>query len=461
MTRVLLQPEVVSPSRDPALQAALDGTSMRLRLGKMLNHAGGWRIEECRPGKVLVLPGGRCTLRYELQLGCGRAPGIRRVSLGARLAGSASAAAGIVAGELLPLASTCAGREELAPFAFPVADLPSLGIAAYGFPIDPGLPTLIAATDPSAIAVYLRDATGMRAGPRDCRVSVARYGRRERCVLRYELSGISGGPARVVYGKVYGSAALPETGVLVELDGMAGNGTRVPRLLGTRHDLNLLVLDAIPGRPRLVRLLRFGQTPQVGDALTSALDACARAVHDLHLHEPPATARALEDVAASLSDQAERMPQQRLQAALSEWIAQAVALAASEEPLAARLAHGDFTPAQVLFDADTCGVVDFDDACASEPAYDLGRFCAYLRLACRKVGSGGPDVRATADAACDRFVSSYARRACVAGHDRGALMRRTSAHERLALCGHVIHSWQQLKTRRLADAVSILEDVTA
>jgi hypothetical protein len=39
-------------------------------------------------------------------------------------------------------------------------------------------------------------------------------------------------------------------------------------------------------------------------------------------------------------------------------------------------------------------------------------------------------------------------------------MRRTSAHERLALCGLAIHSWQQLKTRRLADAVSILEEVT-
>jgi phosphotransferase family enzyme len=453
-------PEVEPPSFDPALQAALDGTSMRRRLAQMLNHAGGWRIEECRPGKVLVLPGERCTLRYELQLGCGSARGVRRVTLGARLAGSASAAAGLVADELLPLASTCALREELAPFAFPVADLPSLGIAAYGFPIDPDLPTLIAATDPSAIGVYLRDATGVRVGPGRCRISVARYGRRARCVLRYELPESAAGPARVMYGKVYGSTALPETGVLVELDGMAGSGTRVPRLLGTRLDLNLLVLDAIPGRPRLVRMLRFGRTPQLGDALTSALDACARAVHDLHLHEPPATARALEDVAASLRDQVERMPHHGLQAALSEWIAQAVALAASAEPLPARLAHGDFTPAQVLFDADTCGIIDLDDACASEPAYDLGRFCAYLRLACRKVGFGAPDVRATADAACDRFLSRYAGLACVTAHGRVALMRRTSAHERLALCGLVIHSWQQLKPKRLADAVSILEEVT-
>jgi aminoglycoside phosphotransferase (APT) family kinase protein len=263
-----------------------------------------------------------------------------------------------------------------------------------------------------------------------------------------------------MYGKVYGSGALPGTRVLVELDGTAGSGTRVPRLLGTRHDLNLLVLDAVPGRPWLVRLLRFGQTSQMGDALTSALDACARAVHDLHLHEPPAAARALEDVAASLRDQIERMPQHGLTAALSEWIAQAVAEAASAEPLPARLAHGDFTPAQVLFHADTCGVIDLDDACASEPAYDLGRFCAYLRLACRKLSSGGPDAQATADAACDRFVRRYARLACVPAHGRVALMRRTSAHERLALCGLAIHSWQQLKTRRLADAVSILEEVT-
>jgi hypothetical protein len=381
------------------------------------------------------------------------------VSLGARLAGSASAAAGLVAFDLLPLAATCARREELAPFASPVADLPSLGMAAYGFPIDPDLPTLIAATDRTAIGAYLRDATGVGTGPGRCRISVARYGRRNRCVLRYELSESAAAPARVMYGKVYGSGALPETGVLAELDGTAGSGTRVPRLLGTRHDLNLLVLDAIPGRPWLVRLLPFGQT-QLGDALTSALDACARALHDLHLHEPPAAARALEDVAASLRDQIERMPPHELRVALSEWIAQAVAEAASAEPLPARLAHGDFTPAQVLFDADTCGVIDLDDACASEPAYDLGRFCAYLRLACRKLSSGAPDAQATANAACERFVGRYARLARVPAHGRVALMRRTSAHERLALCGLVIHSWEQLKTRRLADAVSILEEVT-
>ncbi|MDX6552111.1 MAG: hypothetical protein QOH74_599, partial [Gaiellales bacterium] len=158
MTRMLLPhaPEVGPPSRDPALQAALDGTSRRRRLGRMLNQAGGWSIEECRPGNVLVLPGERCTLRYELVLRRGGAPGARRVSLGARLAGSASAAAGLVACDLLPLAAACARREELAPFASPVADLPSLGMAAYGFPIDPDLPTLIAATDPTAIGAYLR-----------------------------------------------------------------------------------------------------------------------------------------------------------------------------------------------------------------------------------------------------------------------------------------------------------------
>lgn len=442
----LLEPPaaLLPPRADRALREALHGETMRRRLEPMVDRSAGWTIRECRPGKVLVIPGERCALQYDLRVT--RAGGTpRRAIVGARLAEPATQRA--LTEELDPLAAVCRGRLELAPFASPVLAVASPGLVAFASPIDPDLPTLVHATDTARMTSVLRRVAGW-AGSDLCGVSVLRHGRRGRCVLRYESRGAAGGAE--VYGKVYTPGRVPETSALAALDGFAGPGTRVPRVLAVVPDLELVLLNAVPGSPQLARMLRPGSAAASRSGVVSALEACARAARDIHSHDPPPMRLSLEDLAGELRADVIAMPVSALQEALVRWIDRAVADGDTAEPLPDRLVHGDFTPAQVLFDGDACGVVDFDDACASEPAHDLGRFCAYLRLACR--------ARPAADAACNRFLETYAA-IRPAGRDRPALARRVAAHQRLALCRIATHSWQQLKHARLALAVSILSEV--
>src|SRR5262249_818427 len=142
-------------------------------------------------------------------------------------------------------------------------------MVVHVFPIDGELPTLAGATDrkrmieifcetlPEALAGHLRI--------QDLRMVPVNYARRFRCVLRYQIEATGPGnkpQRRDVYGKVatdsHGAMIAPVIAALRER--VLGSGSRfrfnIPRSLGFRPDLQLSLLEAIPGAPRINQLLK-------------------------------------------------------------------------------------------------------------------------------------------------------------------------------------------------------------
>jgi aminoglycoside phosphotransferase (APT) family kinase protein len=128
------------------------------------------------------------------------------------------------------------------------------------------------------------------------------------------------------------------------------------------------------------------------------------------------------------------------------------------------LAHGDFTPGQVLLDpadpAGRAGLVDVDTLCIAEPALDLGRFLAYLHVTgIRRSGEAWPLL---ADLSA-HFLATYLEAGALAagsatGTDaRRRLLERTSAYRTLALARLGASACWQLKDDRLRAVVDVLD----
>ena len=129
--------------------------------------------------------------------------------------------------------------------------------------------------------------------------------------------------------------------------------------------------------------------------------------------------------------------------------------------------HGDYTYTQLIFDENTCGLVDFDTVCQAEPALDLGQFLAYMRLAARKaedgiLAKGGEPIALDVDALSEQFVEMYIHTAELGSKDAEQLRARVAAYEIISLMRITLHSWQKMKSSRLEVAAALLEErVTA
>jgi aminoglycoside phosphotransferase (APT) family kinase protein len=113
------------------------------------------------------------------------------------------------------------------------------------------------------------------------------------------------------------------------------------------------------------------------------------------------------------------------------------------------LAHGDLTPSQLVLAGPRIGVLDFDGLCQAEPAFDLGRFLAYLRVALAKSGN------VAGDALASRFLERYH----VAGGPPTP-SARVQVYEIASLVRMAAHSWQQLKPARLRLACGVIQRQT-
>ena len=450
----------------PALAAALDPDAVRPHLEGMLDGAGArWEITECRPGKALYLPEEACIVRYLLSL---RDAGgsTRRAVVGGRLFADPARMADFVRDRLQPLADRLGERSETTPFRAPVAAIDSLGMAAYAFPVDAELPTLAAATEPGRmrdeLPNVLPEALRRNVAVGAVDVAVARYPRRGRCLLRYAVQGTlaTGGlpVIPVVYGRL-GVDSARVASVVGDLEGAlrSANVLRIPRVLGTVPDLDLALLEAIPGEPEIGRLLAATSNGP-GEDLESAIDAAARvaaALHSAPVEVGPERTLDAEIASLAAGVAAVRRVAPAFGERLEEWVGGISEHADALAPLAMRLSHGDYTHTQVLFHGGGCALVDLDDIGMAEPALDLGVFCAYLRVACRK--SPGP-ARGLADDLAQRFLQAYADGAGVPAGDRPALYGRAALYESLTLVRIAVRGWHQLKPARVAHAVGILEE---
>jgi aminoglycoside phosphotransferase (APT) family kinase protein len=410
----------------PGLAAALDPAVAAPMLERTLLRPGA-TVASCRPGKALYLGADGCSLRYDLDVRThdGRVEPV------------------LVAGRVLPDDDSLAGyADAVARLAPRVADGPTAGavrshaeldgrLVVHVFPIDPELPTLVEAVDP-AVAASMVDGLG------DARVTVAHYGRRGRCVLRYDRVDGGSGPA-TVYGKVWSDEdwGARVCDALAALGGTLGPA-RVPSVYGYRPRLHFALFEALAGGPALTKT-----TVLAADAsgLIGTAAAVAAALHASHL--PVTTVRSLDTELAELRGLVALVGglSPGLRATLEEMLGRVVVAAASTDALPVVPTHGDFTPSQLLSDGASCGVVDFDDVAQGEAALDLGQYQAYVRLTVAKAGAPP----SAADALCDQLLQAYTE-----GAAPDELMARTRVYACVSLLRTTMHALQKLKPVRAA-----------
>jgi thiamine kinase-like enzyme len=469
----------------PTLPAAFDPDAMREYLATALfgNAKTGYVIERCEPGKALYM-GNCCVLRYQLAIKDSASGQVLQSVVVGRVFQSQIDCAVYLRDYLAPLAALMRGRAEVAPFATPVAMIEPLNMVVYVFPIDGELPTLVGATDRQRMVEMfnetLPDALTDRFSAQDCRVIPVNYARRYRCVMRYEIAGAAPGSnkpqQRVVYGKVatdsQGALIGPVIAALREhlSTRSAAEQFNIPRSLGFRPDLQLSLLEAIPGTPRINQLLKArlsgngdGHDEQL--TLEASIDACARIASTLHTSGIVlGRRRTLDGELATLRRDIEevRRVAPELGARFQAWIERIVTYAEESDALSFCFSHGDYTYTQLVFDGTQSGLVDFDTICQAEPALDLGQFLAYLRVAAHKARkAAAPSQAPIGEQLGARFLATYVATMGDRLEDADRLRVRVSVYAIVSLMRMALHSWRQIKPARLENAITILEEEIA
>jgi hypothetical protein len=428
--------------RFPHLASAMDGELMRMQLQRLLFDGTGLDVAICQRPKAEVKEDA-CWLLYPLRV---RAP-------------SGESGEVLVLGTMFTVRGEAAGfeRQVLAPQAArlqsPVVPAPrptgiieALGMALSVFPVNAALPTLVDATNPDRISEILRSLPAIGGHPAVVAIELVRLRRTRGCVLRYRLR--PGGDHAVIYGKVgtASAAAAPEV-VRAGLDGLArhapppGNGSiQIPRVLGHSTELDLTLVASVRGR-----------RPDLRDEaeLNAAVDGAA--LFAAWLHGSGLGFGKMRTVEFELARAGQAVQQISQDAPdLAGWLTSIVdslrAVAPPTPTESLSVAHGDFTPSQILLDGSGIGVLDFDGLCHAEPAFDLGRFTAYLRAALAKAGNGNGDALAS------RFLDKYR-----AAGGRPTPEGRVEIYEITSLVRMAAHSWQQLKPARLRLACALVE----
>jgi aminoglycoside phosphotransferase (APT) family kinase protein len=120
------------------------------------------------------------------------------------------------------------------------------------------------------------------------------------------------------------------------------------------------------------------------------------------------------------------------------------------------LSHGDYTPSQVLLEGQSVAIVDLDTLCWGEPALDLGRYLAHLRLL--TVKAGGSTAETFAWDLGDEFLRGYADTSA----RTAAAVRATNRirlYQAITLARSALRACRQLKPDRYESALLLLERV--
>lgn len=336
------------------------------------------------------------------------------------------------------------------------------GLALHPFPIDPALPTLIPATNPSVVSNLVKF-SGIEELPT---AETVHHPREGACVLRYRFPGAD------MYGKVYGddrgdAIARNLQALTRGPDGRLIEGpVRFPRPVVYSASLRLLITEALPGVALVPSLLKsiLSDTPPhtvqenkaQTDALRDAVRVSAEALAALHTTTAPASVHSMTDDLAGL--------RRELDVVGSVWPEVADDLRGRVDGLFWNapdvpnlvLSHGDFTPSQVLVEDGSAAIVDLDTLCWADPALDLGRYLAHVDLLATKLS--GHDARPLVDDLSEAFVESYRAAAPATSAD---VVDRVGFYRALTLTRTAVHACRQTKDRRLDVALSLLDTVHA
>jgi hypothetical protein len=479
----------LDPSASPVLQrelpgllVALDEQLMREYLGVLLGHAdAGWSIASCELDQVTYAPDIGVALRYLLTLQDSAGIQVSEQLVTGRLFADQATCEAYLNEQLLPAAARMKGHDKLARFAVSVAAIEPLCMAVYVYPIDAELPVLADATDRQRMRAVFQEtlpaALEQQFDVTNCAVELVDYGRQGRATLRYtiERTPLDGSLAQpqTIYGKLTADGSGALAGPL--LDAMRNSLQRnqsakftLPRSFAWLDELQLSLLEEIPGEPRIASALkaRLGGKAAKSDALSleAMFDASAQIAAALHrsgIELGPR--RSLEDELAAHASRlavVERISPE-LGAELQLLLAHLATSAAASQGFPLVFNHGDFTFGQILFDGADSGLVDFDSVCQAEPALDLGHFLAYTQVASQKSKLDRSTTAELIEELSERFLQSYMMAAKIADSDAARLRQRVEIYRMSSLLRRAVRSWQKFKASRIESALAALEAAKA
>jgi DNA-binding response OmpR family regulator/aminoglycoside phosphotransferase (APT) family kinase protein len=227
-------------------------------------------------------------------------------------------------------------------------------------------------------------------------VAVVRHRPGQRSTLRYDLVRSTAAQPERIYAKTYASDRAAERAHLAFTSIAATDAIRVPEPIGWLPRLNLVLQARMEGKSATARLLAGDQ------GLAARIADTAFALHTSAAKLDSAHGRRHE--LAGLDKRLDRLPPALAARAQAHRAAAAAALV----PLRwhRRPVHRDFHEGQILVDAaGRLGVLDLDDAALSEPAVDVARFLARLRLVGLKKRRLSAGVAAAARVFRTRYMS--------------------------------------------------------
>jgi phosphotransferase family enzyme len=309
----------------------------------------------------------------------------------------------------------------------------------------------------------------------------AHYGRYKRCVLRYSVDGIqteTQTPQNVtVYGKINADGLGERIGPIISAlreylqKPDLPYRFRVPHSLGYFPELQLLLMEALPGKPFFKELLKTWTGNRDGDekpsterdvALEQAVRACAWIAATLHgSNIKLGLQNTLEMQVAKLLEEVDDLCQSlpEVGALVRSWLDQTVEFAQAFPAMPLCFSHGDFRYTQLIFEGTNGGLVDFDSICQAEPAQDLGQYLAYQRLSIVRVrGSKSPLSPEASEHLCAIFLDAYIDVSKGWITDEEVFRGRVAIHELISLIRLALHSWEKLKGSRLKQTLSLLEE---
>jgi phosphotransferase family enzyme len=463
----------------PGLTAAFDEEAMKGHVQRALFGADrpSFTVERCTPTRPLYVPGDSCMLRYRFRARDSMSGAVLEPLVLGRVFRNPSTCAAYMREKLAPVAARMRNRPEVAAFAAPAAMIDALNTVVHVWPVDGELPTLVDATDRRRmIDVFREELPGALPRPfavEDCQIELVSHRRRQRCVLRYTVVGKPSGSDEaqrvIVYGKVtaFGNETLNRQ-MIEALRGRIAEPAAIhrftlPRSFGSRPELQLSLLEALPGEAQIGAALkaRLRGRPAPGALpLEEMVATCGHVAAMLHasgveLGRP----RTLDDEIAGLVSQIalarQFAPSFRDRA--QSWLERIAAFAQETEPLRLRLGHGDFKHEQLLFDGARSGLVDFDAMCQAEPALDLGKFLAHLRVEAERSKRRASVSSGLDEELAERFLRAYVGAPGDHVEDERRLRMRTALYEALALLRLALRGQLDLDESRVGLTTAVLE----
>jgi hypothetical protein len=473
----------------PALAEAFDAGRMTPALQEALlgSDQSQYSILKCVPGKALYLPNHIINMQYKLTILDNASSQEINTMVNARLFQDLDSCRKYLDQTLKPIAARMEGRPETEPFVRSVTLIEDLKITLSVFPIDGLIPTLVETTDPhkiaSILAEVLPEASSGKFLIQDVHLLPAHYGRFARCVLRYSVDGLqteTQTPQNLtVYGKIdpdgSGEQNVAIVSALAEYLGKSEvpYRFRIPGSLGYFPELQLLLMEALPGEPFFKELLKTWSghsesslekpnSHEKDERMEEAVRTCALIAATIHgSNIKLGSSRTLEVQVARLQQSAHVVSQvfPELGAQLESWIQQTVEFAQVYPALPLVFSHGDFTYTQLIFDGKAGGLVDFDTMGQAEPAQDLGHYLAYLRLNIIKgQDPNAPFAAEAIERLCALFLDTYIDVSRAWIPDEAVLRGRAAIYELISLMQLTLHSWEKMKGSRLKQTIRLLEE---